>query len=138
MIDIKKVWIPQIVGYAEIVFARSSDLRDCWVLGQCYWTSVTSFDELIEQVFGDLDSNNLLEDAQIDSTVPEELVKSIRNFLSAIKETDQVNESGEWADVPEALLASAEWQTVIDRAGDLVDVNRRAHAEGYREQQCDQ
>ncbi|KMZ13537.1 hypothetical protein BHUM_01452 [Candidatus Burkholderia humilis] len=121
MIEVETVWIPQILAYAEIVLERES-IQDCWVHCNCKSTSVTSFDEMIEQIFDDLDSDSLLETARSDANISLKIVNSIDELLIAIKKVDEAKESGSLANAPESLLASALWRIVADRAVDLINV----------------
>jgi hypothetical protein len=52
MIDFERVWLPQIVAYAELISA--GQLQDQWLGRVGTITSVTDPDELFEQVFDDL------------------------------------------------------------------------------------
>lgn len=118
MIDLKNIWAPQIIAYAEIILDHDV-IYNCWVLGRRDFTSVTSFDEMIEQIFDDLDSEHSLDRARSSSILPKELVDAISDFLSAIKDVDAAVERAGWSDAPESILASRLWQVAIDRANSL-------------------
>jgi hypothetical protein len=122
MIDINKTWIPQIIAYAEIVSDHDL-IYKCWVSDECDSTSVTSMDELYEQIFDDLDSDNLLESAKRGSAAPSDVLEAITGFLDSIKKLDEDEASDDWSGIPERLLASASWQRVVDSAERLLSVS---------------
>jgi hypothetical protein len=62
MIDLFRTWLPQIIGYAEKV--EDGSIKEAWVEGNLARTSVDYSGELYEQVFGDLDSDIMLEKAR--------------------------------------------------------------------------
>lgn len=83
MIDFKQVWLPQILGYARLI-ADEAALRSAWLTDAVTTTSVTSPDELIEQIFDDLDSDESVKLASHHLTSTPNLVEALRGFLIAL------------------------------------------------------
>ena len=137
MIDFFRTWLPQIIGYAEMI-ADEGSLRKAWLRRDLSETSVYYPGELIEQVYGDLDSDNLkLEMAQ--RLAPHSsLVQAIEQFLHRMVVLDA------WADanmdtkawgegkVPadaDYIFRSDEWRKLKEQG---VRVVALAHAAGFR------
>ena len=91
MIDLETVWIPQIIRYARLI-AEQETLRRSWMEGDRSQTSVTGFDELIEQVFEDLDAETLVEEAQLTQDLPPELIVLISGFLGTLSAFDKIRD----------------------------------------------
>lgn len=83
MIDFKQVWLPQILGYARLI-ANDDTLRSAWLTNTAIDTSVTSPDELIAQVFDDLDSDAILKEASRHLISAPHLAEALRGFLTAM------------------------------------------------------
>jgi hypothetical protein len=113
MIDVENVWVPQIIGYADLV-ANADKMRSAFNRGdKSLWTSVNSYDELIEQVFDDLDALGMLE-ALHDSSLGEPLKLALDNFVRFLDAFDR-NLAGTDPD-----FASSEWLNLRDAAAVVV------------------
>lgn len=83
MIDFFKTWLPQIIGYAELV--ADGRLRKAWETGDKSQTSTYYSGELDEQVFGDLDADNMRWEMRSRLQDQPGLVEAIELFLHAIR-----------------------------------------------------
>mgnify|MGYP001792877675 CR=1 FL=1 len=82
MIDLRKVWLPQIIGYAEIV--ADGTLRRAWQEGDSSQTSVYYSDELYEQVFEDLDADSMRLKMRFELQDQPKVVERVEAFLHSI------------------------------------------------------
>lgn len=62
MIEVFRTWLPAIIGYGEAV--ENGVIQRAWANGDRSQTSAYYSGELYEQVFDDLASDSMLEDAQ--------------------------------------------------------------------------
>ena len=109
MIDIENVWVPQMIGYADLI-ADQAKLQSAFnQQSNALWTSVTSYDELVCQVFDDLDARGMLP-ALGKSSVDESLKGALETFVRHFDSFDKNLEG------PEPDLASAEWAAVEEAA----------------------
>ena len=115
MIDLRSVWLPQIVRYAELV-ADERIFRSAWISGERSETSVTGFDELVEQVFDDLDSEAQLELAKSAWSSDPELIELVEEFLGGLESVDRIVEGDDLNDRPERIFVLAEWALLRERA----------------------
>ncbi|KPF82441.1 hypothetical protein IP78_03790 [Brevundimonas sp. AAP58] len=83
MIDFFKTWLPQIISYAELV--SDGRLRRTWEAGS-QETSAYYTGELDEQVFGDLQSEDIDKELAIHLTDHPNLAASIQSFLRSLGE----------------------------------------------------
>ncbi|WP_155904999.1 hypothetical protein [Methylopila sp. M107] len=118
MIDLRGVWLPQIIGYAELI-ADESVLRASWFEHDRSRTSVTDFDELYEQIFGGLDVEDQLGLAVDEFHDDPEIVRLVSGFIDALRKLDQIVVKSGINHQPERILASAEWFAVRERANEL-------------------
>jgi hypothetical protein len=105
MIDFKQVWLPQIVQYARLISA--GQLENEWLGRATATTSVTNPDELYEQVFDDLDADDVWTKNRDNSGLPKSAVDAIDRFLAALRNMDdsdagRVVTSATWATAKEA------------------------------------
>lgn len=111
------IWIPQMVGYAALVNDEAL-LRRAWLEHDTSETSVTDYDELYEQIFDDLDADNL--EAEMLRLLDPTRAGAIRRFLAAIRGGNRVIESdNRYVDMG-TLLASDVWRAVRQAARDVV------------------
>jgi len=107
MIDFFRTWLPGIIGYAEMISEEGS-LRKAWLRRDLSETSVYYPGELIEQVFGDLDADNMkLEMAECLAPHPL-LVQAIEQFLHRMVVLDA------WADANMDTKAWGEGKVLAD------------------------
>jgi hypothetical protein len=109
MIDFEKVWLPQIVQYARLI--STGQLENEWLGQATATTSVTDPDELHEQVFDDLDANDIWTENRDNSGLPKPAVDAIDRFLAALR---NVNEAD-----ARRVVSSAAWSTAKE-AGQAV------------------
>ncbi len=114
MIDFRNVWLPQIIGYAVLI-ADDKALRSVWISGDQSLTSVISFDELIEQMFDDLDSEAMWSQHKGELVDRVSLQSSIDAFLRALLEADKPFGRKNCTDHA-ALLSSPIWLQVRETA----------------------
>lgn len=104
------VWLEQLTRY--MIFVTSDDhLRRAWIDADYDTTSVTGFDELYEQVFDDLDSDNL-ERPILASMNDKAAAESISTFLDALRSMESAIQAMPTLKNPMLLLQSREWATV--------------------------
>jgi hypothetical protein len=82
MLDFMNVWLPQIIGYAELV-AEENNLRKAWLQGDLTGTVVDSYDELIIQVLENALEMRLELPAQLAGFV--NLRDALNNFILAFR-----------------------------------------------------
>jgi hypothetical protein len=128
MIDLRDVWLPQIIAYAEFI-EEDGAVRAAWIDGDRSQTSVTDFDELMEQVFGDADAKEQLKLAVVEFGDDAMLVMRLAEFIEGLECVDRVVVDTEIDSDPAKILALPEWLSLRDRSRQL-----RVYAElhGYR------
>ncbi len=101
MIDFEQVWLPQIVAYAGMI--NDGTLEDQWRGRRPIVTSATDPDELHEQIFGDLDADNMWVVGRGNAAMSDRLSAAVDRFLSNLRVLDgdaaTVLPSDGWADV---------------------------------------
>lgn len=128
MIDFHKTWLPQIVGYCEMIAAETT-LRRVWIERDASISSVVNFDELYEQIFDDLDSDAVEQQLQVVLAEQEDLRTALRTFLASLRRIDgQRTQRPELSD-SSVLLSSPEWREVKQAAVAAIAVWKRAHSE---------
>lgn len=130
MIDLFRTWLPQIIGYARDL--HDGTFERAWAEGDRSRTSVYYSGELFEQVFGDLDADNMKEAARQSLAVHPELVSALNDFLSSLKRLDgwiEANvDTGVWGEgnsIPSnvsSIFKSKEWGEAHSAAANLVSV----------------
>lgn len=110
MIDFK-TWLPQIVGYCELV-VDDMMLRRAWIEHDFTETSVTDFDELYEQVFDDLDAGHFAANLHTHLPNSERMATTIAEFIETLQEMDQVRTESSALRNASSLLNSGQWQLV--------------------------
>jgi hypothetical protein len=123
MIDLHDTWIPQILAHAELV-AEEGVLRRAWLEGKRTETSVIDFDELLEQVLGDSDAEQMLDRARIEHS-DKKLVAHIEAFITTLLALDKKFKVSPPAEV---ILNSGEWNSARVAAKELL---KYADAGGY-------
>lgn len=110
-----QTWLSQIVGYCHLV-ADSLGVRRAWVNGDCSLTSVSSFDELYEQIFDDLDSDAM--EQELSDYLPNdpEARTEIAAFLQAIRAINAQLGHDQRLNSTVGLLNSTEWGRLIEAA----------------------
>lgn len=115
-----QIWLLQIVGYCQFV-TDTVGLRRAWIDRNFSRTSVTNFDELYEQIFDDLDSDNFENELAVH--LPDVTArKAVSEFLDSIRVVDQRREVNMKLDDPKNLLQSDEWRCVVKAAERIVDL----------------
>jgi hypothetical protein len=122
MIDLVNVWLPQILSYAVAI--SESIFEKAWMGDVTVKTSVTTFPELIEQIFGDLDSDNMMRVMTDAFGNVDELVESVSLFLESLTQTyDYWIEKGEPLSVE--IIQSTSWRRVVESAISLTKHSTR-------------
>jgi hypothetical protein len=114
-----QTWLLQILGYCQFV-ADAVAVRRAWIERDFSSTSVTDFEELYEQIFDDLDSNNV--EKELVKYFPADLAvrRAVSEFLDAIRVVDSCRESSVQLRDPECLLKSDEWLRLIAAADQVL------------------
>ena len=130
MIDLFRTWLPQIIGYAQDL--HDGTLEKAWEEGDRSRTSVYYSGELVEQVYGDLDADNMMEAARQGLAAHPELVSALDGFLCTLKRLDEWIEAhvdtktwGEGQNIPSSvssIFKSQEWVEAHSAAAKLVSV----------------
>ena len=122
MIDLQ-TWLPQIVGYCEFI-ADAVGTRRAWIQQNFELTSATGFDELYEQIFDDLDSDNF--EKELVSVLPDiALRKAISQFLEALRSVNFCHETDVKFESPKFLFQSNEWQGVVRTAVNVLHLDEK-------------
>jgi len=105
MIDLRHVWLPQIITYAELI--STGQLEREWLGQTTPMTSVTDPDELHEQIFEDIDAENVWAEHRHNSGLPTAAVRAVDGFLTALLAIDEsdaqrVVASRAWGEAKEA------------------------------------
>jgi hypothetical protein len=110
-------WISQILGYAQFV-SDDKGVKSAWIDGDFSCTSITNFDELYEQMFGDLDSGGFIN--RLNEFLPNSIeeCKALSEFITSIIEIDEMMGQNKGGLSPIDLIQSDQW-------GRLVGVARR-------------
>lgn len=96
------VWLSQIIGYCKFI-TDDDAVKKAWVNADASKTSVSSFDELYEQIFDDLDSDNFdVKSLEVNGN----LVIKIKNFISCMHESNEIFGNNS---MPEAIILSRQW-----------------------------
>jgi hypothetical protein len=126
VIDLFRTWLPQIVGYAEML--RDGTLERAWAEGDRSITSVYYSGELSEQVFGDHHADTMLVEARRSLGAQPAVVKALDGFLLALKRLDDWIEvhvdTTEWG---KAQIIPASVRDIFD-AQEWWDANSAADA----------
>jgi hypothetical protein len=117
-----KTWLPQIIGYCQLV-VDAEGLERAWVDGDFSLTSVTDFDELYEQIFDDLDSDNIEKELTTYLSNDVTARKKISDFLSALRVVNIYREDKLMLSNSSDLLNSYEWLHVVEVAKRLLAHN---------------
>jgi hypothetical protein len=98
------------IGRISAIILNQDEIRSVWINKKSGITSVTDFDELYEQLFDDLDIEEL-ERGQSDLLIIDVLSRNeILNFLSAVRDVDKAIESDSLLRNPSDLLTSEAWK----------------------------
>ncbi len=108
-------WLPQIVDYCGFIL-DDEKLRRTWIGRNFSETSVTNFDELCEQIFDDLDADNLVVVFSSKLQKSDGLQASIMEFLSSLHAVEFVCALDQKPKDVQMLLDSAQWRRVRSAA----------------------
>src|SRR5690242_6921192 len=86
MIDLTRVWLPQIIGCAEGFL--DGTLEKAWAEGDRTITSAYYSAELYEQIFDDLDSDTMILQAHKELAQYPDLIRALDAFLDSLKRLD--------------------------------------------------
>ncbi len=114
-----RTWLSQIVGYCQFV-ADDFAVRRAWMNGDYSKTSITSFDELYEQIFDDLDSDVLEKDLSIYMSDDSEVREALAAFLEQIRYINTQREHNRELSSTAELLASKDWVRLVEIARRVV------------------
>lgn len=138
MIDFKETWIPAILEYANLVVDEAT-LKTSWISGDTSETSIYYPGELIEQVFGDLDSWSMLGEWNVHFPHLQALKGAVEGFLHSLEQFDKWAESvfdmTHWGrSSPSAtdaakLFSSDEWHVLRESAAKVVNLSNELRCE---------
>jgi hypothetical protein len=103
------VWLEQIRRYVRFV-ADEPAVRGIWVFRRKGVSSVTDFDEMIEQVFDDLDSDAL--ETEMLAKVSDAERSRLGQFIAALRAADKAHPKVRTPVECAAFLSSPEWATL--------------------------
>ena len=127
MIDFFRVWLPQIIGYAE--WLQDGTFQKAWADGDRSRTSVHYSGELYEQVFGDLHADEMMVEARAKLREHPTLFNALDGFFRSLKRLDEWIEAHvdtrSWGPghIPPSvrdIFHSKEWQEASSTAAALV------------------
>lgn len=118
MIDVDEVWIPGILRYARFITDQDM-IENVWLRGETGLTSVTDYGELIEQIFGGLDSSSIVEDLS-SPPMDKELVHRITDFIHTLDKMDRTTFTHNGI-TEEQILLSNEWKYIQSLAKRVID-----------------
>jgi len=119
MIDFRKAWLPQLVGYAELV-ADESMLAKAWLEGDRSQTSVIDYTEFFEQVLGDMHAEEVRNSLARHLSGNFHLQRAVDGFICAISQTENwVNEQPSRPTANE-VLKSQQWNASQERAVEVL------------------
>jgi hypothetical protein len=107
-------WLSQIVRYCRFV-ADDVAVRRAWVNRDYSQTSITTFDELYEQIFDDLDSDALEKELNTHLLGDSDARDDIAGFLQQIREINGQREQGGLSSMAD-LLDSHVWERLVEIA----------------------
>ncbi len=110
MIDLENVWLPGINECAEMI-VKEKKICKKFESREISLTSREGFDELLEQVFQDLDSENQIFRLNSIISTESESYRAISEFLNSLTDAEKAVDSGDFVD-EDALLHSEEWKRV--------------------------
>src|SRR5579862_6240149 len=119
MVDFE-YWLDGVVGTCESIESES-ELHKVWIDGDDSITSIYDYDELYEQITGDLLFDTSLREfaARIGD---EATMQTLAGFSQALKTLDQSIEANQELRNPAALLSSREWATFRESARQVVEL----------------
>lgn len=134
MIDFFKTWLPQVIGYAELV--ANGTLRRSWESADQSETSAYYSGELYEQIFGDLDADAMQQEMRQRLKDQPAVIEAVDAFLVGMRELDTWIEAtvdtdawGRGDGAPSnvaAIFQSAPWNETTSRAENLLAVASQA------------
>ena len=113
--DIEQVWAPQMLWYCGLVADRTKLLSALNQKQGEIWTSVTSYGELVCQIYDDLNALNQLSLVER-SDLPCDLRSALVDFVRTLDVFD-----GDREGLDESELETAEWSAVERAANAVLD-----------------
>lgn len=117
-------WLPQILGYCEFVCSDAS-VRKAWIDSDVSGTSITSFDELYEQIFDDLDADHFQPNLHKHLARNLLLSNAVSLFLDQVKSLDSIRTLKPDLKNMTKLLDSEEWQELRETAEAVLKAQRQ-------------
>ncbi len=105
-------WLSQIVGYCHFV-ADDLGVTRAWVDGDYSRTSITSFDELYEQIFDDLDSDALEQELSAHLPDDPETQEFVGAFLRQLRMISAQRMHDRELGSAASLINSKEWHGLV-------------------------
>jgi hypothetical protein len=119
MINFHKAWLPQLLRYAELV-SDENTLRRAWRDGNSSETSVTSYQELFEQLFEDMRADEVR--SKLDYYLGDDLDLRLATdqFISALSHVESWTKHR--SNSRESIFESDAWSVARERATELLRV----------------
>jgi hypothetical protein len=117
VIHLGDVWVPQMLAYCELIADDHRLLSAFDQKSGTFWTSVTGYDELIEQIFDDLDAEGMLQPLER-SDVSSELKSSLETFVRRLSAFDHQTDGSKFD------IRSVDWRGVRAAAEEVVAASR--------------
>jgi hypothetical protein len=117
MIDLE-IWLDQVVGYCEFICHKQA-LRRVWIERDITITSIYAYDELFEQLVGDMHLDSLVEQFA-PKIIDEETIEMLRAFAKAIQRLDAQIDSHSELQSARRLLDSTAWAAFSKSASQVI------------------
>jgi hypothetical protein len=113
-----EIWLDQVIGYCEFICHKQA-LRRAWIEGDRTITSIYAYDELYEQLIGDMDLDSLVEQFA-PKIANEEAIQTLRAFSKAIHRLDTQIDSHSKLQSSRHLLDSNAWAAFSTSASQVM------------------
>lgn len=114
-------WLENIIGTCEML--TDGTIEQAWLSDDGSKTSITSFDELYEQIFDDLDSEQYVQSSEFIDGLTETSRHVANDFLISIQQLDDYKVKRE-IEQSSLLLESKQWSSLLVLAERLLKLLR--------------
>lgn len=112
-------WVNNMASAAKVACDEEA-LRQAWLHGDLSGTSAFEFDEFVEQVIGDADTENMLPLIHKELGSDPRLSAALVEFVAALTKVDRWVEARAFPPSPDEILRSDAWQKFRSAACELV------------------
>ncbi|MCK7632307.1 hypothetical protein N5094_16675 [Shewanella putrefaciens] len=110
-------WLENIIGTCEML--TDGTIEQAWLSDDGSKTSITSFDELYEQIFDDLDSEQYVQSSEFINGLTETSRHVVNDFFVSIQKLDDYKVKGN-IEQSSLLLESKQWSSLLKLAERLL------------------